>query len=129
MVCKGVGTRGGGVEGRGPCACPGGGCDCAGIQGIHGRASQQDGDKHEAPTSAPHRPLSLRTSDGLRWYSKRSWVGNPTGWGQARGPRIRLTPPLVPTRGDELRPIEGEGRCRCAGTSVDTFASLLWIEM
>src|SRR5947209_612775 len=97
MVCKGVGTRGGGVEGKGPCACPGGrvrfdginmfmggqanrtgtstrpphpphtapcpyarAMDYAGIQSVHGWASQQDGDKHEAPASAPHRPLSLR---------------------------------------------------------------------
>src|SRR6266567_8338010 len=35
-------------------------CDCDGIKGVHGWANQQDGDKHEAPASAPHRPLSLR---------------------------------------------------------------------
>src|SRR6059058_6684201 len=33
----------------------------------------------------------------LRWYSGYSWACKPTGRGQARGPRIRLTPPLVPT--------------------------------
>ena len=53
----------------------GGWCDRDGIEGVHGRANQQDE-------------------------------------GQAQGPRLRPTPPLVPTRGDGLRPIEGKERGR-----------------
>src|SRR5437588_4336322 len=34
-----------------------------------------------------------------RGYSSDPFTGNPTGRGQAQGPRIRSQPPLVPTQG------------------------------
>src|SRR5437868_1652965 len=49
-----VGTRGGRVEGRGPCACPGWGKRAPGTQ-----------DKHKATASAPLHPLSLH-----RWPAR-----------------------------------------------------------
>ena len=47
-----------------------------------------------------------RGRERLRWYSGCSEVSKPTGRGQARGPRIRLTPPLVPTHMPIVR-VEG----------------------
>src|SRR6266702_3158448 len=127
-----VGTMGGGTEGKGPCACPGGGCDYDGIQGVHGWANQQDGDKHEAPASAPHRPLSLRTCRLCALMAHPSIVPTHMPIVRADGASTDSRPPHTapcPYASEGLRRIEGEERCRRAGTSVDTFASLLWSEL
>ena len=68
VAAKGVGTRGGGVEGRGPCACPAGIMVPLDTQSIHGQTTQHDEDKHKAPSSTPLHTLSLRWGRG--WFGK-----------------------------------------------------------
>jgi hypothetical protein len=74
-----VGTRGGCGDGRGPGACP-----RPHRVGMGRPMMSPIQDKHQAPVSTPPCPLSLQPDD----------VPHP---GQAPGPRIHPTPPLVPT--------------------------------
>src|SRR5881392_2816127 len=77
MVCKGVGTRGG-VEGRD---------SMQRVADELGRGCRDKGRR-----SGREGALCLSWGrERLRWYSGCSEVGEPTGRGQARGPRNRPT--------------------------------------
>ena len=81
VAAKGVGIRGGGVEGRGPCACP--------EWGRRGRGQAQGPLVHPAPLLVP--------TVGARLLGEREGTA-----GQAQGLLVRPTPLLVPTVGARL---------------------------
>ncbi len=67
------GTRGGCGDGRGPCACPAGQTMLE--AGGEARGSSPKKDRHQAPASAPHLPLSLQSGEaGVHCY--RFWSLN-----------------------------------------------------
>src|SRR5216683_294527 len=79
-----VGTRGGCGAGWGPGACPDGNAIHWGLRGAN--SSHPNQDKHQALSSTPPHPLSLQDPGPQ--------APQP---GQAPGPLIHSTPPLVPT--------------------------------
>src|SRR6266851_7440401 len=79
-----VGTRGGCGAGWGPGACPDGNAIHWGLRGAN--SSHPNQDKHQALSSTPPRPLYLQDPGPQ--------APQP---GQAPGPLIHSTPPLVPT--------------------------------
>src|SRR6266849_10012776 len=79
-----VGTRGGCGAGWGPGACPDGNAIHWGLRGAN--SSHPNQDQHQALSSTPPRPLSLQDPGPQ--------APQP---GQAPGPLIHSTPPLVPT--------------------------------